>query len=148
MKMKIMSAFLLGAALCVSTQAQAGSNRDKMIGAWRLVSLQAPGPDGQLQAVPGLTGTLIYTRDGHMSVQLMYPDSTVTNDYVLNGYEASFGSFDVNPSAHTVTHHVRGSVTRGLVGKDLTRRYRLEGSRLIIRSTRADESWQVTWEHE
>jgi hypothetical protein len=146
--MKTIFALLLGAALCASTQAQLGPDHDKLIGAWHLASLQAPGPGGQLQAVAGLAGTLIYTRDGHMSVQLMYPDSTVTNDYVLNGYEASFGSYDLNEAEHTVTHHVRGSVTRGLVGKDLTRRYRLEGSRLIIRSTRADESWQVTWEHE
>ena len=38
---------------------------------------------------------LIYTGDGHMSVQLMYPKSasSLSNEYVLNGYEASFGSF-------------------------------------------------------
>jgi hypothetical protein len=27
----------------------------------------------------------------------------LSNDYVLNGYEASFGSYDVNEKAHTVT---------------------------------------------
>ena len=92
---------------------------------------------------------LIYTRDGHMSVQLMYPPSAagVSNDYVLNGYEASFGSYDVNEAAHTVTHHVQGSVTRGLVGKDLPRVYQLSGNRLIIRSANPDEHWSVTWEH-
>ena len=45
-----------------------------------------------------------------MSVQLMYPGSaeTLSNDYVLKGYEASFGSFDVDEATHTVTHHVQG----------------------------------------
>jgi hypothetical protein len=65
---------------------------------------------------------LIYTRDGHMSVRLMYPESAnnLSNEYVLNGYEASFGSYDVDESAHTVTHHVQGSITRDLlVGKEL-----------------------------
>jgi Lipocalin-like domain len=53
-------------------------------------------------------GMLIYTRDGHMSVQLMYPASaqSLSNEYVRNGYEASFGSYDVDESTHTVTHHV------------------------------------------
>jgi len=47
-----------------------------------------------VNSLAGLKGTLIYTRDGHMSVQLMYPESAaaLSNDYVLNGYEASFGS--------------------------------------------------------
>jgi hypothetical protein len=94
-------------------------------------------------------GILIYTQDGHMSVQLMLPpsESNVSNDYVKDGYEASFGSYDVNEEAHTVTHHVQGSVTRGLVGKDLPRAFRFSGSQLIIQSIRSDEHWSVTWEH-
>jgi hypothetical protein len=92
---------------------------------------------------------LIYTRDGHMSVQLMLPesDSAVTNDYVKEGYEASFGSYEANEGTHTLTHHVRGSVTRGLVGKDLTRAFEFSDGRLIIKSTRPDEHWSATWEH-
>jgi hypothetical protein len=92
---------------------------------------------------------LIYTRDGHMSVQLMYPKSAagLTNDYVKNGYEASFGSYDVDEAAHTVTHHVQGSITDVLIGKDLPRAFQLSGRRLIIKSTRPDEHWSVTWEH-
>jgi Lipocalin-like domain len=91
---------------------------------------------------------LLYTRDGHMSVQLMYPKSAsdLTNDYVKNGYEASFGSYDVNEQAYTVTHHVQGSITEGLVGKDLPRAFQLSDRRLIIKSTRPDEHWSVTWE--
>jgi hypothetical protein len=94
---------------------------------------------------------LIYTRDGHMSVQLMYPKSAsaVSNEYVLNGYEASFGSFDINGSTHTVTHHVRGSNTGDvLVGKSLARIYQFRADgHLVIRSARPDERRSVTWEH-
>jgi len=99
------------------------SPREKLIGAWQLVSMEEPGPDGKLRHITHRTGQLIYTRDGRMSVQIMYPpsESSVSNDYVRNGYEASFGSYSVDGSAHTVTHHVQASVTRGLVGKDLTR---------------------------
>lgn len=127
-----------------------GSDRKTLIGAWRLVSITAPGPDGKPMAIAQPTGMLIYTRDGHMSVQLMYSKSAKaeSNEYVQDGYEASFGSYDVNEATHTVTHHVLGSVTRDLlVGKDLPRVYQFSGNRrLIIKSARQDEHWSVTWE--
>ena len=63
---------------------------------------------------------------------------------MLNGYEASFGSFDVDESAHTVTHHVQGSNTRDLlVGKDLPRIFEFtEDGHLIIRSANPAEHWR------
>jgi len=126
------------------------SARERLIGAWHLSHIESPGPDGKMDA-PQPTGMLVYTRDGHVSVQLMYPKaaSTVSNQYVLNGYEASFGSFEVNESAHTVTHHVEGSNTGDLlVGKDLPRIFDFtEGGLLIIRSANPEEHWSVTWEH-
>ncbi|WP_263368557.1 lipocalin-like domain-containing protein [Edaphobacter bradus] len=126
-----------------------GSAREKLIGAWRLVSMEEPGPDGKVTRITDRKGILIYTRDGHMSVQVMLPksESGVSNDYVQNGYEASFGGYDVNEVAHTVTHHVQGSVTRGLVGKDLPRVYQFSDVYLILKSARPDEHWSVTWEH-
>lgn len=134
-----------------NNHAAPGSDREKLIGAWRLVSITAPDPDGKTITVSHPTGMLIYTSDGHMSVQLMYPNSAaaVSNEYVLNGYEASFGSYDVNEATHTVTHHVQGSITRDLlVGKNLPRAYQITADgELIIRSTRPDEHWSVTWKH-
>jgi Lipocalin-like domain len=96
-------------------------------------------------------GMLIYTRDGHMSLQLMYPKSPTnrSNQYVLDGYEASFGNYDVDEGTRTLTHHVQGSITRDLlVGKELPRVYQFTpDAKLIIRSARPDEHWSVTWEH-
>ena len=84
-----------------------------------------------------------------MSVQLMFPksESALCNEYVREGYEASFGSYDVNEEAHIVTHHVQGSITQALVGKDLLRVYRFSDGHLIIKSSRPDEHWSVAWEH-
>lgn len=150
-------AFIAMTALSVSLFAPAqagrpGSARERLIGAWHLVRIEASGPDGKPSSGPQPKGMLIYTRDGHMSVQLMYPASAgaLSNEYVLNGYEASFGSYDVNEAAHTVTHHVRGSITRDLlVGKDLPRKFEFTADgKLIIRSTRPDEHWSVTWAHD
>jgi Lipocalin-like domain len=146
------AAMLSGLSLATSAEkndAAVLSDREKLVGAWRLVSLEAPRPDGKMNRIPDLLGMLIYTRDGHMSVQLMYPKSAsnLTNDYVKNGYEASFGSYDVDETAHTVTHHVQGSITEGLIGKDLPRAFEFSAARLIIKSTRPDERWSVIWEH-
>ena len=130
--------------------AKQGGARERLIGAWHLVAIDA---GSGVSDAPGPLpkGMLVYTADGHMSVQLMYPESAAAlmNEYVLKGYEASFGSYDVDEAAHTVTHHVQGSVTRDLlVGKDLSRRFELTADgHLLIRSTRPDEHWVVTWEH-
>ena len=138
------------AALAQSAKRQAG-DQEKLIGAWHLVRIEAPGADGKPLDIPQPQGMLIYTRDGHMSVQLMYPKSAhaLSNEYVQNGYEASFGSYDVDEAKHTVTHHVQGSVTRDLlVGKDLPRVYQFtEDGHLILKSARPEEHWRVTWEH-
>ena len=103
------------------------------------------------RGAPQPQGMLIYTRDGHMSVQLMYPNSSNarSNEYVQDGYEASFGSYDVDEATHTLTHHVRGSITRDLlVGKDLPRIYQFtRDGKLVIRSARPEEHWSVTWVH-
>ena len=125
-----------------------GSDKEKLIGAWRLVSMEEPGANGKLRHVADRKGMLIYTTDGHMSVQLMFPESeaAVSNDYVLNGYEASFGSYDLNEEARTITHHVQGSITRGIVGRNLPRVYQFSGGQLILKSARPDEHWSVIWE--
>lgn len=128
-------------------------DKERLIGAWHLTGIEAPGPDGKLVEMAQPKGMLIYTGDGHMSVQLMYPKPTIAgsdeNEYVSGGYEASFGSYDVDEATHTVTHHVQGSITRELlVGRNLPRRYQFSGDgHLIIKSSRVDERWSVTWEH-
>ena len=127
------------------------SDRERLIGAWHLVSLAAPGSNGKTMSVSHPAGMLTYTPDGHVSVQLMYPasGSTISNEYVLNGYEASFGSYDVNEAKHILTHHIQGANTRDLlVGKNLPRVYEFDAEGdLIIKSARADEHWSVTWKH-
>lgn len=127
------------------------SDRERLIGAWHLVHIESPGADGKSMGISKPKGMLIYTRDGHMSVQLMYPASasSLSNNYVRNGYEASFGSFTINEGTHTLTHHVQGSITGDvLVGKDLPRIYTFtRDGHLVIRSANPEEHWSVTWQH-
>ena len=121
------------------------------VGAWRLVSLEAPGPDGKIQRADS-TGLLVFTRDGHMSVQVMErnppPQAPAgPEQYSQGGYEATFGTFEIDESAHTFTFHVEGALVRTLIGKDLPRLFEFSGKQLIVKSTRAEEHWKVTWEH-
>ena len=46
------------------------SVKDRFVGAWRLVSLEAPGPEGENHKADS-TGLFVFTRDGHASVQVM-----------------------------------------------------------------------------
>jgi hypothetical protein len=131
------------------TSAADKSDKDRLIGAWRLAAIA--GPDGKPVTTGLPLGMLIYTRDGHVSVQLMYLKSagSLSNEYVHNGYEASFGSYDIDEATHTLTHHVIGSNTGDLlVGKDLPRAYQFSANgNLIIKSARPEEHWSVRWEH-
>ncbi len=124
--------------------------RDRFAGAWRLVRLEQPGADGKIHDV-SCTGLFIFTRDGHASVQLMDRDTQASTNagpqqYSHGGYEASWGTYNVDERAQTFTFHIEGALVRALVGKDLPRSYRFSGNRLTVKSTRADEHWSVTWE--
>lgn len=146
----LVAAMTFGLSASAQT-ARSGGARDKLIGAWHLVRIDAPGSDGKAVTVPRPEGMLIYTRDGHMSVQLMYPQAQhdLNNQYVRNGYEASFGTYDIDEATRTLIHHVAGANTGNLlVGKDLPRIYQFtRDGHLIIRSARSDEHWSVEWEH-
>src|SRR5215468_6123147 len=96
-------AVLLLAISPVSPRAQERSREpgmmDRFVGAWRLKWLEEPDSDGRIRKAD-CAGLLVYTRDGHMSVQVMYrnpqsggPSGSV--QYAQGGYEASFGTYRI-----------------------------------------------------
>jgi len=130
----------------------AAQDRGHFIGAWRLEWLEQPGPDGKTHRID-CGGMLVYTRDGHMSVQVMQrdagpPAAAGPGQYSQGGYEASYGTYKIDERTHTFTFHVEGALVRNLIGKDLPRAYELSGKQLIVTSTRPDEHWRVAWEHD
>lgn len=139
-----------GAQSAGTKNAVSSSVREQLVGAWRLAWTEE-GTDRKMTRITDREGTIIYTSDGHMSVQIMLPKPDAAPQgnpvkYDQGGYEAYFGTFDVNEQAHTVTHHVQGALVRDLIGKDLTREYRFTGRQLIMRSSRPDEHWSIAWE--
>jgi hypothetical protein len=145
------------ATMLSGSQGQSGKDRDvndgsrdRFIGAWRLAWLEQEGADGKIHR-SDFTGLLVFTRDSHMSVQVMERNPHAQTpaepeQYSQGGYEASFGTYEIK-DAHTFTYHVEGALVRTLIGKDLTRLYDFSGKQLIVKSTRPDEHWRVAWEH-
>jgi len=101
-----------------------------LAGGWQLVSRAvtsengAPVVDRSLGATP--TGYLTYDPGGRMAVQIMrndrsaaidcgVSDSTVVanNTQSISGYDAYFGTYTVDESKRTVTHHAEGA-SRGI----------------------------------
>jgi len=127
-----------------------GSVQERFIGAWRLAWLEEPDADGKIHKAD-CTGLLVYTGDGHMSVQVMVrnaqgKDSAAPVQYAQGGYEASFGRYEIN-DGHTFMYHVEGALVRTLIGKDLRRVYEFSGNQLIVKSPDPNEHWRVAWNH-
>jgi len=123
--------------------------RDRFSGAWRLSWLEEPDAEGHVQKAD-CTGLLVYTRDGFMSVQVMFrsPQSGTAAapvQYTQGGYEASYGTYEIN-DAHTFTFHVQGALVRTLIGKNLKRVYEFSDKQLIVKSPDPNEHWRVAWE--
>jgi hypothetical protein len=141
--------WLLGIAMTTLAGSDNGNanvkDRERLVGAWRLAWLEEEGADGNVHRAD-CTGLLVYTPDGHMSVQVMYRNQQTGSPYAQGGYEASYGTYQVDESAHTFTLHVEGALVRTLIGKDLTRRYELSGNQLIVTSVSPNEHWKVAWE--
>jgi hypothetical protein len=146
--------FLFACVTAVSGVTQSSSRErgagEQFVGAWRLAWLEQPGADGKLHRID-CCGMLVYTRDGHMSVQVMEHEPQAgtpagPEQYSQGGYEASYGRYAVDEVSHTFTFHVEGALVRSLIGKDLPRAYEFSGGQLIVKSTRADEHWRVAWE--
>jgi hypothetical protein len=136
-----------------ATSCSRGSNdpsRHGLVGAWKLALLEEGGADGALHRAD-CSGSLVLTRDGRMSVQVMYRNARAATDagpvqYAQGGYEASFGQYELDAQSHSFTYRVEGALVRALVGKDLKRLYKLGEEQLVVEPPTPNEHWRVTWE--
>ena len=150
----LITAFFLTTVLAVSGSQEGRSRQgiqNRFVGAWRLAWLEEPDADGTVHKAD-CTGLLVYTRDGHMSVQVMYRNLQTGGQggpvqYAQGGYEATFGRYEIDAPARTFSYHVEGGLVRSLVGKELVRSFELSGSRLVVKSSNPSEHWRVAWEH-
>ena len=144
----LLSLSLLSAVAAAQSARNAGDRNteieNRLIGAWKLVSLEEPGADGQVHKAD-CAGMFVFTSDGKASVQVMYRNGQTGSTYAQGGYEASYGTYHIDdPSTFTV--HIEGALVRTLIGKDLKRAYEISGNRLTVKSTDPHEHWKVVWE--
>jgi hypothetical protein len=148
MKSLLLSVLLVSTALPPQLAVEAPhlneESQNRLVGAWKLVSLQEASADGQVHKAD-CNGMFVFTSDGKASVQVMYRNAQTGSAYAPGGYEASYGSYLIDDSS-TFTFHIDGALVRTLIGKDLKRAYEISDNRLIVRSTNPNEHWRVVWE--
>jgi hypothetical protein len=151
----ITATFVMSQALGIDSQSRTESAKP-FIGMWRLVSIVDM--KGHIVRGQHPTGFIVYDASGNMCAQIM-PDTPrpkfageqPTPDEAsaaLNGYTAYFGTYTVDERAHTVTHHVKGSINPGTVGADNVRGYEFgPGDRVTLTTMPVTEtSARLTWE--
>lgn len=119
---------------------------ERFVGSWLLQSFVFRYDDGEVVKAMGdhPLGILMYDGQGNMSVHLSVrerkPFADTTQDTgtfeeeseAYRTYRAYFGSYTVDETARTVTHHVAQSTIPHRAGIDLVRRYTFsEGGRLL-----------------
>ena len=142
-----------------------GESSRRFAGTWRLVSFLGHAADGRETADFGPTprGYLIYDEGGRMSVHVTKwdrkafksgdpsrPDPEELKD-AFDGYFGYFGTYTVDESAGTVTHHVEGASNPHYVGTDQRRSFTWQGDRLVLRAApvrigEAEVTYVATWE--
>jgi hypothetical protein len=103
-------------------------------------------------------GLLLYDASGIVSAQLMRRNRHCFEDddwlhatdaekaAAWSGYFGYFGTYTIDESAGTITHHIEGSWFPNLVGTEQVRQYSLDGTRLTLH---ADTPWghvSIVWE--
>lgn len=149
---------------------QARAVADKLIGSWRLVKIETTRPNGEvIYPFYGKNpqGLLMYDRSGWMSVEIVSdPSPTVPTassreeflkaapaekEKAIDGFYAYYGTWSVDASGSTVTHHIQQSLYPAERGEEGVRRLRLEGNRLILTAKThemgEDHERSLVWEH-
>src|SRR5262245_5352926 len=140
--------------------------KEKFVGTWKLVSIEARRPNGEAAPPrygPNPAGYIIYDATGHMAVQLMRPDRPrfASNNAdqgtpeeikaAFDGYGAYFGTYEIHEADGFVIHHVEGSLFPNNVGTDQQRFFELSGDRLILKPpprqvAGEQQTLRITWQ--
>ena len=149
-------AILLAAAIVpfgvtgMAAQESQGDAAKKLVGAWRYIGTTIDGKPKPRGDNP--KGMIYYGPHGEMSVQIA-PDverkragAVTTADeakLALTDYVAYFGTYTIDESAGTVTHHRHAALQPGDTSP-LVRRCEFVGDRLTLRPP--GSTLEVTWE--
>lgn len=143
---------LLGLAVSTKVVAQASGEPVKVVGTWKLVSIETLRPNGEIVydwMGRNPSGLIIYDQTGHMSVQFMRDQRPTTASDPMtpeeikaayDGYYAYFGTYEFNEKEGVVRHNIQASLQPSEVGKSKTRYVKLAGDRLVLTTTPFQEA--------
>jgi hypothetical protein len=165
----VISALSLAPLAYASTSAAA--ERKKFIGVWKLMSgVSTDEVSGEVRYPWGKNpvGRLSYDEAGRVFAQLMNPGRRSVGGMsnrgaaaaiadasaddmreMLTGFNAYFGTFDIDEPSRTVIHHLQSALIPSWVGTDQRRKYEFSGrDRLIILNTASQATYRLVWQRE
>ncbi len=131
---------------------------DKFIGAWTLQSLVTTDADGNETNPYGRSpiGQIVYTDTGRVALHQMNPDaelpdfSGLTPSVALSRFAGSFfaywGTYTIDATAGTVTHHLEGAMDQTYMGTDQVRQFEFVGDDTLLLTTVVDVDDEFTRE--
>jgi len=143
-----------------------GAIANKLVGTWKLVSIHDHNPNSPYREY-NPTGYIIYGSTGKMAVQItrrsdrarfaeqeIAKATTDEKAAAFDSYAAYYGTYTINETAGTITHHLEGSLNPNEVGKDLVRYFKLAGNRVTLipvetndgRPASSPPTRSLTWE--
>lgn len=139
--------------------------KEDIVGTWKLVSFEERSEDGAVSRPSGAApvGFLVYTEDGHVSVQNQTSDGSLRvtvvpafggNAHIKEGALEALGAYSGRyeiKSGGKIVHHIDVSLYPAWVGLRQERTITVEGNRLTLISPRLIEGDKVvrahmTWE--
>lgn len=144
--MKVSLSVLLLSASLFAQSATTAPTVSRLIGTWKLVSIEDTMKDGKVQAPaqfgPHPHGFIMYEPDGYMCASIVdgdrpaWKDPAKATDAEKIAYYDTFiaycGNYKLDSAASTVTHYPEIAWEPAYVGSTQPRPFRLEGNRLII----------------
>ena len=126
-----------------------GSLALELIGTWRLLSRIDRDESGKPVDEPTLgsdpLALLFFDGAGNFAAQFMKRDRSVTvtvpvftgqnNTTAVGGYDAYFGTYEVDETSGDVRTRLVGALSHGHVGATMMRNMKVEEGRLVIRLT-------------
>jgi Lipocalin-like domain len=172
MKILAVIVFLIFAQSCSSTNSKhEEESENKLTGSWQFIADQLlDSVDNVIKQDTGVSGLLVYTTDGKVSVQFLWKgtrapvlnDTLMNKDGMSNGlglgfnrwnteearrlidtYDAYFGDYTVDRNANTVTHIVKGNLRPEKEGTVHRRNFQLKGDSLFLTSADPANRWRA-----
>jgi hypothetical protein len=112
---------------------------ERLVGAWRLVSLHSPEASACDPDAPAAEGLIIYDPGGWMSAQIVSP-----NGADGKAFHSYFGTYAVDEAAATITHH-RIINNDPAAPADVTREYRFVSADEIVLAIRGHPGTELTF---